>query len=1205
MSSQELLIGSPLRSFLAQHAAPPSSGPLVLIWELGGFPAILRKNAILAAALQLRGCRTHMIVCDGTPIACIQRSVEENDPLQKWAHRCAGCRSKCAQTAELYGVQYSNAGDYVPEETSQELRRWADSLPLADILDFKHWEVPVGQLAWSSLNRYLKGYSYAVASLPEEHARAYRAYFFAALVNTETAFQAMAQWNPDGVLTSHGVYVDYAPALFLAHLHGRRTVSWASGYADYLHYFTVPKDSNRVVVRGLRDETWLQRAASPLTPREDRRLDAFLRQRYFKQQARDIRISSAPEDSADLRKRLGIRNDRPVVCLFAHVNWDACFDFSTMIFPTANDWVVESLRRMISMTDVNWIVRVHPGEITDGSVLSTGDLILQEFPHLPDHVRVLWSDSEINSYGLYQMIDAGITIFGTVGIEITAMGKPVIVAGEAHYSGKGFTCDARSYGEYFNWLDRCREMVPLTQSQTQLARQYAYSFFIQRQIPLTVTQGHWGDLDPTKLQCLLPGHDEVMDLLCARILDGHDLILPETVLSRLYPESTGEEVLSSSPAGPSLTVQLLEGHRLFESKDWCGALTKFDSVLHAQPDRRGVHLMRARCYTEMGQLSRAREAAEAELRLQPNHPDALQILIRLTKAKGAPLSPTNEPDMPLLAAQNRPPSRQGLRFKIRVPLLPQPSSSLQGSTDSPDPGLPASTSCGVNEAMSMKKAVGFSDSQRPLSKLLGFDSAGEVFTDGRRILRGIFPGKAPEVQKALSLYQRCGLSSRGLVKTTEVSENWSQLGYDMVLEHERVPFITYAHEWPAEMLKESALLQIDLAQELDRSGFVLKDSGASGNVLFHGPRPVFVDFLSILPKEDLERQEWLKPRGTASVFQPLWSSRSSAFHEIYRRMFFPYVLYPLHMQHQKRHEETRQRLLATTLNTCFEVISHAEAFAQATPEQERLHTVASASRELALVRDDCQGFLRALRCEVERLKSGVESSSYSNYYELKREAFGFEPCAEWLPKQRGVYEVLKRLKPATVLDIGANTGWFSILAARQNCQVVAMDNDEASMNLLFHRAKQEDLSILPLVMDFCKPSVDVDPFPGYEKDEHSRNSRIPGEVPLLLSMEKRLKCDLVLALAIVHHLTLGKGLSLEAVVAQLAGLAEKHLVMEFVPKEDPLIVREPEFFQAYRADPNGFSWYTQENWLKALGRCFSRIEQRDSAPGRTLLICSR
>jgi hypothetical protein len=186
---------------------------------------------------------------------------------------------------------------------------------------------------------------------------------------------------------------------------------------------------------------------------------------------------------------------------------------------------------------VDWIVRVHPGELTDGSVLSTGDIIRNAFPDLSGHIKVLWADSDINSYGLYRMIDGGITIFGTVGVELAAMGKPVILAGQAHYGGKGFTLDAGSQAEYLTLLDRAAGIRPLDAEQTALARRYAYWYFVQRQIPIhaiDVKQGHWGDLDLHHLDSLLPGRDPIMDIVCRNIVEGRDFILPSDAIPQTH-----------------------------------------------------------------------------------------------------------------------------------------------------------------------------------------------------------------------------------------------------------------------------------------------------------------------------------------------------------------------------------------------------------------------------------------------------------------------------------------------------------------------------------------------------------------------------------------------------------------------------------------------------------------------------------------------
>ena len=101
-----------------------------------------------------------------------------------------------------------------------------------------------------------------------------------------------------------------------------------------------------------------------------------------------------------------------------------------------------------------------------------------------------------------------------------------------------------------------------------------------------------------------------------------------------------------------------------------------------------------------------------------------------------------------------------------------------------------------------------------------------------------------------------------------------------------------------------------------------------------------------------------------------------------------------------------------------------------------------AAREYALVNDDWSRFLGILSKEIEQLNVSVDQSNYSGYYVQKGENFGFEPSEDWLPKQRAVYDALLELRPDSVLDIGSNTGWFSILAAKAGCRLdVSFDAD--------------------------------------------------------------------------------------------------------------------------------------------------------------------
>jgi hypothetical protein len=524
-----------LERFVARHAgAAARSASPVLIWDLGNFPGIVGRHGLFATALRLRGQRTHTILCDGAPVACIRRGIEQPEALDEWSRPCNGCAAEAEVVAQKYGLDYSWVGTYVPAVERENFRRLSESLPVAALLEYKYRGVDTGRLAWSSLNRHMKGTLVEPDRLTEEQERILRRYLYAALFNAHAANGALDALAPNSMLTSHGVYVDYAPAMSAASQRKVPAVSWSSAYADGHHYFTIPKAPNQLLLQGVtRRELWDERARTALTADEDKRLDDFLHQRYFRRGARDILVVAAPESPAALRARLGLRPGKPAVAVFTHVNWDACFDMSSMIYPNANVWTLETIRHAIRQDAVDWIIRVHPGELTDGSVLSTGDIIRKAFPELPAHVKVQWADSDINSYGLYQLIDGGVTIFSTVGVELAAMGKPVILAGQAHYGAKGFTLDASSRAEYVGMLERAAALAPLSAEQTALARRYAYWYFVQRQIPIRaidLEQGHWGDLDLDRIDSLLPGRDAIMDTVCRNIVEGRDFILPSEAL---------------------------------------------------------------------------------------------------------------------------------------------------------------------------------------------------------------------------------------------------------------------------------------------------------------------------------------------------------------------------------------------------------------------------------------------------------------------------------------------------------------------------------------------------------------------------------------------------------------------------------------------------------------------------------------------------
>jgi SAM-dependent methyltransferase len=491
-----------------------------------------------------------------------------------------------------------------------------------------------------------------------------------------------------------------------------------------------------------------------------------------------------------------------------------------------------------------------------------------------------------------------------------------------------------------------------------------------------------------------------------------------------------------------------------------------------------------------------------------------------------------------------------------------------------------------------------------VSRLVGFDTSGEAFISGDRVLRGIYPGDAQSVRDILRQCETDGLFARGIIPTRELAENpHPELGYEIVLEHERVPFVSYPHEWPASMLRDAALFHLQLFQTLGARGLTLKDWHPY-NILFDGTQPKFVDFTSIVPAPALKSQQHLINGPARKGIARFWDDDAVAVYESYRLMYEPYFGLPLEMMKKGRHNEARRRLYETALNSARSVITRREVFG--TDRLGRIgYELADRRLRVALLEKGPHKarFFRALEKRLRGMEVAVKGSAYSSYYEEKQEAFSSEPSPDWNAKQHSVRNTIVERRPRTVLDFGSTTGWFSVLAAKLGCSVVAVDLDEASIDSLYANAKRESLSILPLVVNLSQPLADR---PALEFEDEPSLSHIGGSEPLYPAPTSRLQCDMVMALAVIHHLALGQGHSFDRIASMFANLGRKFLCAEFVSMDDPMITSDRSFFPAYDTAPNDFGWYSLDNFIAAVRRHFHSVEVRPSHPGtRTIVVFSR
>jgi ribosomal protein L11 methylase PrmA len=225
-----------------------------------------------------------------------------------------------------------------------------------------------------------------------------------------------------------------------------------------------------------------------------------------------------------------------------------------------------------------------------------------------------------------------------------------------------------------------------------------------------------------------------------------------------------------------------------------------------------------------------------------------------------------------------------------------------------------------------------------------------------------------------------------------------------------------------------------------------------------------------------------------------------------------------------------------------------------------------------------RGLLDSLRRLIEKLKWRAAGTEWADY----ETSHAYSPKAVE-DKQRRLAGFLDRVRPATVWDLGANTGLFSRLAKEHGARVLAFDLDPACVERNYLACRRDnDLTLLPLCLDLANPSPGL----GWAHRERA-------------SLADRGPADLVLALALVHHLAIGNNLPFADIADYLNRLG-RHVVIEFVPKDDPQVAR------LLRSRQDIFTQYTAAAFEAVFAGRFRLLDRQDIADScRSLYLWER
>lgn len=450
------------------------------------------------------------------------------------------------------------------------------------------------------------------------------------------------------------------------------------------------------------------------------------------------------------------------------------------------------------------------------------------------------------------------------------------------------------------------------------------------------------------------------------------------------------------------------------------------------------------------------------------------------------------------------------------------------------------------------------------------DRDGRVIHFQKRVFRGLSETALANFRKLKSkkFYQKLESDNRVVASSelagadnplpSEIKSRWA--GF---IEHQPVPVISYPYEWTFSMLKAAASLQLHLAERAVSNGFVLKDA-TPYNVQFVDGKPIFIDIPSFEPLP--QGEAWAGYRQFCEMF--LFPLMLQAYKGCDFQPFMRASIDGIGVQEAAALFGFRDRFRKGVLSHVWLQSKLDRRYGGSSDNVRSNLKSAGFSRELILVN------VRKLQKLVNKLSWQAEGSEWGDYSEFHNYSDD-----DHLRKEGFVRDAVVAEKPNTVWDIGCNTGQFSRIAAAHCQQVVSMDIDHVAVERLF-LDRNTPANILPLLQNVADPS----PNRGWRNRERS-------------DLQTRSQPNLVLCLALIHHVVISANIPLPEFIEWLAGLSDK-LLIEYVSRKDDKVKT------LLRNKEDKYQDYSQVSLESHLAKYFEIQKQLSVNNGdRTLYLC--
>jgi hypothetical protein len=424
---------------------------ILIATNIGGNLNTLAFDIVLGMALRSRGHKVQFSLCDGALSACMYCELNKFKDLRDFKSKkaqklCTGCTKtgkKLLKAANFHQILIQNKNSFEAEE----------------------WDL---EIADSGTKRFLaKGR----INDPEEYQDVFIEYLMSSRIMNSANKEIFSSQHFDVMVAHHGIYVPQANMVSAAKSFGVPVITWVQGYRKQSFLLGFGDTYHRSL---LEDPFTSQE----LSTDEVREITDYLASRDIgdKDWIRFGKVTKDESCSIDLGA------NKLKVLLLTNVSWDAQIHYNSRVFSDMHSWIEETILWFSEKPNVDLVIRIHPAEVT-GRIKARDPIfeyICGRFPNLPSNIKVIQPEENISTYKLMEICDLGIVFATKAGIELAAIGKPLIVTGESWIRGRGLSSDPESKDEYFNLLGEFVNDPNSLEINVEGALNFAHNFFFKK-----------------------------------------------------------------------------------------------------------------------------------------------------------------------------------------------------------------------------------------------------------------------------------------------------------------------------------------------------------------------------------------------------------------------------------------------------------------------------------------------------------------------------------------------------------------------------------------------------------------------------------------------------------------------------------------------------------------------------------------------------